>query len=66
MVFEIILHMRKVVHLGRQPIGPPGVAVAQEEDVLVVPSQPLRTLLREGQSRGLNLTGRAISSGGVA
>ena len=55
---QVLHHSRQVVTVG--------VAVAQEEDVLVVPSQPLRTLLREGQSRGLNLTGRAISSGGVA
>ena len=55
---QVLHHARQVVTVS--------VAVAQEEDVLVRPGQLLRALGGEGQPRGLNLTGRTISSGGVS
>ena len=62
------LHTRsrgQVLHHPGQVVAV-GVTVAEEEDVLVVPAQSLLALGREGQPRGLDLTGRAISSGRVA
>ena len=56
----------QAVHLGRQPSGPPRVAVAQEEDLLARPGLSLLALCREGQSLGLDLTSRTLPSGGVA
>ena len=65
---HVILHTRsrgQVLHHSRQVV-PVGVTVAEEQDVLVSPGQSVLALGREGQPRGLNLTGRAISSGRVA
>ena len=56
---------RQVLHHPRQVVTV-GVAVAQEEDVLVSPGQPLLALVREGQPCGLDLTGGTLPSGGVA
>ena len=56
---------RQVAHHPREVVAV-GVAVAQEEDVLVVPGQPLSALVREGEAGGLDLTGGTVTSGGVA
>ena len=60
-----ILHTRsrgQVLHHPGQVVTV-GVTVANEEEVLVVPGL---TLGREGQSRGLDLAGRTVPSGGIA
>lgn len=55
----------QVLHHAGQVIAV-GVAVAQEQDVLVAPGQPVSALVREGQPRRLDMTGGAVPSGGVA
>ena len=55
----------QVCHHPREVVAD-GVAVAQEQDVLVVPGQPLSALVREGEAGGLDLTGGTVTSGGVA
>ena len=55
---QVLHHARQVVTVG--------VAVAEEQDVLVISGQPLLTLLREGQPRGLDLTGGTITSGRIS
>ena len=55
---QVLHHSREVVTIG--------VAVAEEEDVLVSPGQSVLAFWREGQPRGLDLTGRTISTVGIS
>ena len=63
--------LRQTVHLGRQPSGPPSVAVAQEEDVLVggivsVCTGSWEASLSEWTSWSVDRTIRAAESVGIA